>query len=358
FFVSIGVPLCYAALAEWLQQPSRYRLLMLGALGIAVTGLGPTATLLVPGIALAALAPAVLRRQWTLFGGGLLVLAGPVGAGIVEHFTGTLSPTVALPSDLDAMNTLLRVAGSGVLAGISIAALFGGWIGAGRIWARVTAAVASALAALVLAPHALPELNQLTGAGTVLWRLMWLVPVAPAVGALAVLPLQLRALPRAAGAAFAALLGLLMVLTGTPIWSATNSATLVGSPGWKIEPQTLSAARSVVSMAGVGDIVLAPADVSGAMAILTTRVRAVDPRSFYLIDYEKDPGFDSTDREVLDNFEDDPSSESSSAVAAALRAFNVRLACVAGGSPGVTVLQGLGYTAAGAAGSDTCLRSG
>jgi hypothetical protein len=344
-FLAVVVPLLLARLTEWSRAPTWPRLVLLGLLGVAAVGLSSTAVLVVPLVGLAGSAPLALRRRRPALLGYAAVIAYPVaaavlirvdrgGAGVTELGNGTTDPG----------RTLAQVLGHDALTALAVLALLVGWMALRRWEGRVAASVTALLLVALLAPGVLGLLGDrlVTGLSDILWRLFWMAPVAALVGAATTLLAAwrrgglVRYLPPVAAAA-------LIVGAGVPIWAASNHAQLTAAPGWKLDAAALAEARIIAAHGVAGGTVLAPVDVGLALSVLTTRMHAVDPRRAYLADVD-DPRFHRAQRQLLTDFADDRVGAGAAApIAAALRAVDVRLACVDSGAD-VAALTGAGYS--------------
>ena len=358
-FLSIVIPLLYVHLNRWVHDPRRRHLGLLSATGIAGVGFTPTATFLVPLALIAALSALLVQGRLRPFLAGLIAAAYPVGAGLLIHVAGGLSAGTAAPADTDPLSNLLKVVGAGPMAAIAVVAMLVGWLALGNAAAQVAVAAAAALVVGALGPGVLSLANQWTGAGPVLWRLLWLVPVAPLVGALMVLPFRTHPRAPVVGALLVAAVGGVILASGVPVWSASNHATLTAPAAWKVDPIALSASQRVIALSRPGDIILAPPAVSAIIAISTTRVRAVDPRSLYLLNFASQPGFHLKERQLLDDLAAGSSSVvDGPTVTMALKTLHVALACLgAGDTEGATLLEGAGFAPLTAIAGYECFRS-
>jgi Family of unknown function (DUF6077) len=344
-YLSVMIPLLFAQLTEWSRRPSRAGVALLLLLGVASIGLTPTAALTVTLVAVAALAPLALRRPWlALLGVAAVSLYPVIGAVLSRLDRGGGSADARAIALSDPAATFAKVFGYGAIAGIAAVALVTGWLALRRRDARLTAAVASSIALLLLAPGVLDRLGRFTGSVAVLWRLLWVVPAAALVGALGTVAAAVRGW-RWLGLLSAAAMSAALVWAGTPIWASSNHATLTARPQWKLDPAALAAARAIAAHADPGSVVLAPTTVSQALAVLTTRVHPVDPRDDY-VDYTSDPAFHIADRLALQAFVNSGGAAGAdrATVAAALRDVGVRVACIPGDATGAAqTLTAVGY---------------
>ena len=294
-FVCLALPLLYLGLTRWAQRRRRYDGAMLFALGTVAIGLTSTATLVVPPIA-AGVAVTLLvarRRGWA---GPLLAAVYPLASGVVVAAVasgGGEFGAVAF-SSFEAFHV---VVGDGIWGAVGLAGLLvAPWaVRAGG--PRLVAAGGSAVAVAVMAPGVPQLVNSVTGAGPILYRLMWVAALPVLVGVLATAPVPAAlagpVVRRTAAVAVPALLVVLVVVGGQLIWS--RSTTLEDGPRWKYSHTQLQRARWVAATYEGDGPVLGPWPLMRALALTTTRVHAVDPRSFYL-DSLDEPGEDHAAR--------------------------------------------------------------
>ena len=358
-FVSLMVPLLYAYLTKWAEHRTRRSLLLVVAAGIAAAGLTSSAALVVPLIAAAVAVPLLLARQIAVGLGALLVAAYPVIIGLV---VAAFYP-VHLPHQTFAAATVWAwVLLTGVLGSIGGIALWTAPRLARRgVPALITSGVAGVVTVLMI-PGALAVMGAATGANAVLWRTMWVVPGPVVVGLLAALPLPpdawLRSSARWTAAAPAVAICAVILAAGIPIWSHQNvHATVAHDPSWKYDPLSLSLARKTLHSDHQAGDLLSTERVMGAMPLLTSRVRAVDARSYYLGLLPASPQF-IADRLLLTRLAGQQAPlPTESAVRAALSAVPVGYACVwSHNTSGLRLLEQAGFTPATHFGTFQCLQ--
>ncbi|HEX5429270.1 MAG TPA: hypothetical protein VFX00_13165 [Pedococcus sp.] len=296
-FLFLAVPLCHLLLTRWARERRIGDLVLLLLLGAGATGLTSSATFLVPPIAAgAAVALAACRNKGWF--GPLLLAAYPVGAGVF----------VAAHTAREPFGQVLRtpaqafhgVVGAGLWGAIGASAILAGPMAVRSGAPRVLATSASVVTMVVLAPFSTPLLADLTGAGPVLWRLPWVVPLPALVGVLAVgvVPSRLSlSSPGLAGWRRPIWLGwlvpvvvvVLIVVSGRLIWAPGSAATLAGRPVWKFPSASLDRAAYIARIYAGPGTVLAPREVMSALALTTTRIHAVDPRPFFISSLDEDP---------------------------------------------------------------------
>jgi hypothetical protein len=281
-FACLGIPMLYLVLSMWARRRSWYDAVRLLAVGAACVGLTSTATLVVPPIGLT-VAAAMLVCGYRHWWGPLLTLAYPVGSGLVVRASSGGSEFGAV--DFTSGQAFHHVVGKGLFMAIGLTAiLLAPWL-VRRGPVRVVVTAGSLAALVVMAPGMPDLLNRLTGAGPILYRMAW-VPAIPAlVGVLATAPWRLERLPVRARLAVVALVPLVLVaaivVSGKLLWTRADTS-MYAQPEWKYDQQPLDDARWIERTYDGSTPVLAPWPVMRALALSTTEVHGVDPRSFYL----------------------------------------------------------------------------
>jgi hypothetical protein len=281
-FACLGIPLLYLALSTWARRRSGYDGLRLFAIGAACVGLTSTATLVVPPIGLT-VAVAMLLCGYRHWWGALLTLVYPVVTGAVVAASNTGGEFGAV--DFTSAQAFHHVVGKGLFMAVGLAAiLLAPWL-VRRGPTRVVVTAGSLAALVVMAPGMPDVLNRLTGAGPILYRMAW-VPAIPAlVGVLATAPWRLERAPAPARIAVVVLVPAVVVvailLGGKLLWTRGDTSIYSG-PEWKYDQQPLEDARWIERTYDGSTPVLAPWPVMRGLALSTTEVHGVDPRSFYL----------------------------------------------------------------------------
>jgi hypothetical protein len=360
------VPVLFALLQEYSERPARRGLVLLAAAGAAGVGLTSSGTFVLLALGAGCLAPLALRSARDAALGFGAVAAYPLGALVVTAAVGQRRAGEDFSSDVVTGEIARVVLGSGFLAFVAVAAaLIGPPLVAGRR-AALMAASTVLLVAVLYAPPVPPLIWDVTGIGRVLWRVVWIVPVAALAGVAVtavpprVGPAVLRGLP-------AGLLCAALIVWGTPIWDA---GTVRSEPSWKRPPETLTAARRILARAGPGDVVLAPQQVAQTLLIRSGNVTTVSPRVFYTTALEDVPEAHVEERLLLQSIlepelvatvtgvSERPRDEP--AVGRALRLVGVDIACVENRSlKALETLQAAGYSPTFRTAGLTCLqRSG
>jgi hypothetical protein len=105
-------------------------------------------------------------------------------------------------------------------------------------------------------------------------------------------PLVVRLVPAVAIAA-------VLVGVGQWPWNQGGNAELASSPSWKRLPGQIHSAQAAIGVSKPGDIILAPIKMSRTIDVLSGRVTAVGPRSFYVVALKKTPAGHWRERQLL-----------------------------------------------------------
>ena len=148
-----------------------------------------------------------------------------------------------------------------------------------------------------LAPGMLDLMNEVGDADAVAWRTLWVLPLPAMVGLVVTAP---RAGMRAAQMVAPVVVLAVLAVTGTPITSGGNrGAELVWPPAHDLPRPEAASAAILADLVDDGGRVAGPEEVDFAVAVLTTRVRATNPRSSYLAGRHVGDGFAPDERAVL-----------------------------------------------------------
>jgi hypothetical protein len=279
-FVSWLVPLVMVYLTQWIREPSRRYGLLIAACGITGVGLTSTGTFDLPLLMLVGLLPLLVLRRWVdtvplVFAGAFALIAGEIGA----HFApASVIQQINLRSP---QQTFADVLGFGTVAAIAAIAIWvSPWLTRDRSSALLSAS-AALVAVAVFAPGFLHELHHVVSVGGVLRRLLFVIPVPALVGLLAaVAPPRWPILRAQYGWVVIPVLLLgVMIHNGTPLTSF-GVATVDATPSWKIPEVPQRQADAILGQVKTGRV-LAPADAMGAIAIMTSDVKTVNPRGLY-----------------------------------------------------------------------------
>ncbi len=325
------VPLLLVYALRYVERPTLRRAGWLFAGGVAATGLSTSAMFLVPLLALAGTAPLMLRRPRQALQGAAAMAAYPLGAGVVTVLLGGHS------ADLFGSRELYRfdpawfgpeIFAAGPLAVIGVAAVLGGALAVPNRHARVTTGVAAAMVGLTFVPGVTQLSYDLVGLGPTLWRVSWIASVAALVGVLATWltrHLPSHRFPLAAPLA----LVVVCALSGVPIWSQRSGAWWQLPPHWQRGPEANYTARLAIHAVRPGDVVLAPDDLAVTIAVLSTDVKTVAPRGYFMDYLRGEPGFHFAARLTLVNYANaDVGAGDTAGVGAALRRLGVDEVCL------------------------------
>jgi hypothetical protein len=280
-FLTILVPLVFVLLQDQVERPTRRGLLLLGAVGIAGVGLTTSAIFLLPILGFACLAPIAVRRRRQAIAAFAAVAAYPLLIGLATLAVGGRNPDDYTSTELTPLYLLHHTFG---IQQFAAACLLGALVAALGIPRRTEARMVASVALVVglLFTPGVPQLIfDATGLGRVLWRLTWVLPIAAGIGAVAVTPLaRARSVPlRAVGPV---LVGALIVLFGTPLWSFAAQGTLASHPAWKLWDDDVQEADAILRHASPKATVLAPQKTSQTLLILSGTIRTVDPLDRYV----------------------------------------------------------------------------
>ena len=337
--LALVVPLLYAWAARAVEAPAgraRLRALVLvGALGIAASGLDPAAVFVVPEIMVVTAVGALLVRRWrvglvTAVVGGLY----PLGSGVVAALTGITASGGTGAAPALGVNPWAKTIGTGWPARIIVVAALVALLGAliprfsglslpvARMTAGASVVVGAALGLTVVYRLA----TDLMGTSAIVWRVAWVVPVPALIG------LLVSAAPRmgeTVRGVVAVVVVLALVVTGVPLWAKANHATLRAPGSWKMVPGDLDTARWIVGQNRSGRY-LAPSTVVAAVGTISADLSPTGVRApGYLQAYESVPGSLVDERVALQVWVDGAvgGARPPAAVAADLAALDVRVVC-------------------------------
>ncbi len=323
-------PLLLVYALRYVERPSRGRAGWLFAGGVAAVGLSTTAMFLVPLIALAGAAPLLLRQPRRALVGLLSMAAYPLAAGAVTLAAGGRS------ADSFASRRLFRfdpgwfgpeILRDGPLAAIAVAAVLAGALLVPHRAARVTTGLLVVFTGVTFVPGVTQLSYDLVGLGPTLWRVSWVASIAALVGVLGA-QLATGSSRRSLKVAAPVALAVVLIGFGVPIWSGANGVSL-DTPQWKRAPSSVVSAQQAVDAASPGDVILAPRELAISITVLTTRVKTVAPRAYFM-DYLRDePTFHYDERLVLVDFANQDADQSSRPeVARALTMLDVDQVCL------------------------------
>lgn len=325
------VPILLVYALRYVERPTMARAGWLFAGGVAAVGLTTTAMFLVPLLALGGAAPLALRQPRLALRGFCAMASYPLAAGVVTLLAGGRS------ADLFDTRKVYRfdpgwfgpeILRDGPIAVLAVFGVLAGALLLPRHAARVTTGVLAVIVGVSFVPGVTQLSYDLVGLGPTLWRVSWVAPIAALVGVLGV-ELGARA-RRNHTASVAAFLAALLIWWGLPIWSASIWVTMDSSPQWKRDPGEVAVAQRAIDAVRPGDTILAPQNLAVTITVMTTRVKTVAPRDYFM-DYLRDePEFRYTQRQTLWDFAADEyvMMMDKPDVAAALTALHVDEVCL------------------------------
>jgi len=293
--------------AQVLESRSRRPLVLLAVAGVAFVGLTSTAVILAPIMAGAVFLAALAFRDVRLGIGAVLFGLGPVlsGAAVLLLSDGAVGGEE--PNLLSAKESFLRVLGPNpTMVAIALAAIVVGAVLLRSGRSGVVLGVTAVVCLGIFLPGLLPLINDTTGAGPILWRFLYCVPIPVLIGLLVVAPVP--AVQRFLGERPAALApyGVAVVLlavvavVGAPLWTTVDHngpGTLKSKPVWKVDLKALDDVEELMATDPSG-VVLMPTVQMRTLPMYTTRAFAVVPRVWYADILEQSPE-DRADRFAL-----------------------------------------------------------
>ena len=357
-FLLLVVPALWHHGAAWGRTGDRRRLAA-AALGL-VAGLGLTssAAFLGPTVLLAAafataldsrrperLGPAAAATLPAVAAGGYALFAEP------QRLEGALGVLAAvdvrrlLDSGTEPWAVVRMVVGGGLPAFVALGCALTAWTVVRNRSARLVLLAGPVVVfAGFLAPGMLDLMNEVGDADAVAWRTLWVLPLPAMVGLVVTAP---RAGMRAAQVVAPVVVLAVLAVTGTPITSGSNrGAELVWPPAHDLPRPEAASAATLAGLVKDGGRVAGPEEVDFAVAVLTTRVRATNPRSSYLVGRHVGDGFAPDERAVLSRALDSGVAEyGPDTVAAALEVLAPDALCLRAGTGDTLagVLRGAGY---------------
>ena len=308
-FVAWLVPVLYVYLTRWLARSEALTAVLLLAAAVSSIGMTSSAAFVVPLLFGTAALPLLVRRRWRK-------LALVVGAASVPFLVGLVVtqkyPLADVFGGAKAPSWYFHsVFGSGVLAAVGALALWTApWLARRGPAASLTCGVALVVV-LLLAPAVIPTLSDMTDISSALRRTLWIVPLPALVGLLAAVPLAhlvRRLVPRPALRRVAAVTPLLvvaglLVAFGHPLWTALHSSNSLWKtePAWKVSQRAHADAAAILARYQGDGAILADAPTMGAIAIITVRPKAVNPRGWYAF-LTPEPAQRTLDRVELTDF--------------------------------------------------------
>ncbi|MEV1154568.1 DUF6077 domain-containing protein [Micromonospora chokoriensis] len=330
-FVSAVIPLMWLYLTEWFDNRSRRSLVLIVALSITAIGLTNTAAIILPMLVGAAGFAMFLVGRWkAAVVAAVAALAYPIGSLVVSRLLlGGMAAEGADDAFFNAASTYRRTLLFGVVGVISGLALWCGPLLARRRTPALLSAGATLALSVMFVPGVLELLSALSGISVVLWRVPWLLALPTLIGLLCAVrvPAPTPALRRAAAGGVAVLLVASFALFATPMWSPKSWVEVHERPTWKLPQQRQKIAFWIKGLDRPEGMLLAPKVIMRTTPIVTSEVRVVLPRDFYLVEYDLDSQF-AKDRLLLAGFADGVSAPAPAELAPALDRLDVGTICV------------------------------
>jgi Family of unknown function (DUF6077) len=347
-FVFLAVPLLWRHAIAWSRDGDRRALVMLIATNIAAVGFSTTALFVAPPITVLGVVAGLRRdRVRSQVVGTLAALVYPLGGGLFAAIAARQPVALALAaragelvgdigrpspvavSPLHSWTPWYFVIGTGTMGVVAAVAALCGWLGTrDRVASYALVLAPVALFGVFLTPLALHALKNASSEGaSVVWRVVWIVPLPAMVGLLATGVLA-RYGTRAVVAVAAAVV-VVCVAGGAPVWARRNGAFVVSHPQWDISPRDETPASKLLSLAHPGDVIAAPERIAGAVAIRSADVKTVDPRGQYLTGRASHaPGFLADQRRLVTRgMQSGIQPSESGAFIASLNQLSVDVAC-------------------------------
>lgn len=369
--VAMLMPLIWAYLVDAHEARTRQdrwaAIGLLFAAGIAFFGLTPTAVVWAPVILAAVLVSAVALRSSALAWGGLAVSIGPFVSGAAVVVWSVEEVGGEDPVALSARASFVRILGEQTpMVALSLIALGVAVVLARRGAPAALAGSAALGSVLVFAPGILPLVNTVTGAGPILWRMLYVAPIPVLVGLLLAAPVPSLGAARQGLARAVPVVAVVVVLAGLalgglPIWSHTGHGgpvTLRSSPDWKLDTEALADVRILADRGVTGEVLLPPRRMK-VLTMYTVQAFPVVPRDWFIENIDE-PQASTNARKLLFRLASGelplPNKENS---ADALELLEVDLACTGESATTERVMKyyaAAGYTEESTYGSLSCAR--
>jgi hypothetical protein len=331
---------------RYVDRPTWARAGWLFAGGVAAVGLSTTAMFLVPLLAVGGAAPLVRHRPLLALRGFAAMAAYPIVTGAITKAVGGRS------ADLFGSRELYRfepawfghqIFRDGLPALITVVAVLLGALLIPRAEARITTGVLTTITGVTFIPGFTHLSFDLVGLGPTLWRVSWVASIAALVGVLASQTVLRWSRPRLQVIGPVILLAAFGVY-GTAIWTAGNGVSLVPPPHWQRGHQSIAAAAQAIAHLQPGDVVLTPEDLAVTIDVMTTRVKTVAPRDYFMDYLRDDPSFHYGLRLNLIHFANREGHPTGPQVTKALRVLDVDEVCLRRiAYQRLLFLRGIGY---------------
>ena len=320
-----------------------------------------------PVILAAVLVSAVALRSSALAWGGLAVSIGPFVSGAAVVAWSVEDVGGEDPVALSARDSFVRILGEQTpMVALSLIALGVAVVLARRGAPAALAGSAALGSVLVFAPGVLSLVNTVTGAGPILWRMLYVAPIPVLAGLLLAAPVPdlgaaRRNLARAVPVVAAVVVLAGLVAGGRPIWSHTGHGgpvTLRSSPDWKLDTEALADVRILADRGVSGEVLLPPRRMK-VLTMYTVEAFPVVPREWFIENIDE-PEADNNARKLLYQLASGelplPNKQNS---AEALELLDVDLACTGESDNTARVMKyyaAAGYTEKSSYGTLSCAR--
>jgi hypothetical protein len=343
------IPILLTYAVRYVERPTWSRAVWMFAGGVAAVGLSTSAMFLVPLVALAGVAPLAWGRPAAAVRGFFAMAAYPLGAGLVTVALGGHSA-----DDFDSRELYRfepewfgrEIFLDGGIALVAVGCVLLGAFLVPHTRARLTTGLLAVATGITFIPEVTDLSYDTVGLGPTLWRVSWVASIAALVGVAGSTLASGPAQRLARIAAPIALVGLIC-LTGPPIFTESGGTYLKAPWEWQRGENSTDAADIALDPLRPGDVVLAPQDVAVTIDVMTTRVKTVAPRDYFM-DYLRDePGFHFDDRLTLVEFANLEEGEAfdERAVARALDVVGVDEVCLPVDAEARRMfVEGLGYS--------------
>ncbi|MGC4808103.1 DUF6077 domain-containing protein [Micromonospora sp. DT233] len=329
-FVSAVVPLMWVYLTDWFESRSKWKLFLVFALSVVATGLTSTSAIILPLLVGAAGLAMLLVGRWrSALAVGIVALLYPAGSVVVSRLVlGPVTEAGGETQFFDAEGTYRRTLLVGTLGVIGGLALWLGPLLVRRRTPRLLAAGAAVTMTVLFVPGVLEWLADVTGVPAVLWRVPWILALPGLIGILCTIGLpRLKWSSRLAGAIVAGLLVFSFTSYGVPMWDKGSFIEVAPRPLWKLPQQRLEIVRWIEGLPRQPGLLLAPSTLMRTAPIVSSRLRVVNPRAGYLIEYDQNSDF-VRDRQRLTAFADGTAIPPLPELSASIERLDVTTICV------------------------------
>ncbi|MFU8849846.1 DUF6077 domain-containing protein [Micromonospora sp. SL1-18] len=329
-FVSAVVPLMWVYLTDWFESRSRWKLFLIGALSVVATGLSSTSAIILPILVGAAALVMIMVGRWRdALLASVAAVAYPIGAVVVARLLlGPVSEAGGETQFFDAEGTYRRTLLVGVLGVIGGLALWCAPMILRRRTPQLLAAGAALAMSVLFVPGVLETLGAVSGVSAVLWRVPWILALPGLIGILCTV--QVPPLRRFASGVIAAAMVASFAVFGVPMWSPESFVEVASHPIWKLPQERQERVLWMRGLDRPDGLLLAPTTLMRIAPIIDSRLRVVNPRDDYLLEYDQNSDF-VKDRLLLTAFADGQDVPLSD-VNTALRRQNVTTICVYSGN--------------------------